>query len=940
MTDRTIGLGGGFMTPDGGGGGASPIVRGYEIHERLGEGGFGEVWRATRLDPGPRVVAVKILRTRVATERDADRFRREARLLARLEHPGIAAVLDSGTLGDGRPWFAIEFVDGRPLGEVVAGDCSIEDGLGMLRDACDAIAHAHARGIVHCDLKPANILVSGGPGNRVVKVIDFGVARLHEGDEPGRTMTVTETGGVLGTPAYMAPEQLISGEIDTRVDVWAMGVILAEMLAGRRPFAVSDADGGMLEEQRRIREEEPTSPSGGLTTMRRREPAEAAALAARRGREIDAFVRELRRELDWVVLRCVARRPDDRYASIAALGAELDRYLRHEPLEAGPPGAAYRMRKFVRRHRVGVSVAVSVLLLLIAGIAGTSWGLLKATQAAEAERLARQSAERRLDQFSEINALNRRILTAVDPDVARGLDTSLLERTIESSVELIPDDADPLVRSQLHLTLGEASSHLDRDDRALELMRTSLDEARRSATNDGEIAGLTDELGIADIEASLGKVLIDASSGLDSQTRAAMRSEAESKLRHAIEINERELGPDHVRPLQDRANLARLMMFTGRLEEGLELLRDVHARRLTLFGPDAKATQGSASLLSEILIKLGRGTPSRYEEAAAVVRELLGELPDPSDPDLSPTALLLLNNLAIAESRLGNQTERLRLLDGIADRIAPLFGEDSTVTLTVQYNHATTLIDRGRFEEASRTLERCLAGYRARTSAGSTQVVRTLGRLGQSARLDGDRAAAEAWFRRVVDESGTAAADDAVPAAMRNERHLDAAGACLQLSSLARSESRIPEARQWLDRARGHLDSVPDDPMLAGLLAAESIEVALADPSRPVGTDDQHPDPELVEELDQHRNRIDSTLENLPEALRRERATMLLAGGRLAWHRGGDPEESAALAAEIESLLAEDGTVSSQPLAEALAAWRAEFADAASVKTPASPSTE
>jgi tetratricopeptide (TPR) repeat protein len=761
----------------------------------------------------------------------------------------------------------------------------------------------------------------------VVKVIDFGVARLHEGDEPGRTMTVTETGGVLGTPAYMAPEQLISGEIDTRVDVWAMGVILAELLAGRRPFAVSDADGGMLEEQRRIREEEPSSPSDELTTMRRRDPAEAAALAARRGREVRDLVRELRRELDWVVLRCVARRPDDRYASISALGDELGRFLRHEPLEAGPLEAAYRVRKFVRRHRIAVSAAATVMVLLIAGIAGTSWGLLKATEAAKAERLARETAERRLDQFGEINTFNRRILTAVDPDVARGLDKSLLERTIESSVDLIDDDADPLVRSQLHLTLGEAWSHLDRADQALELMRKSLDEANRSASIDGGIDGLTDELGIADIEASLSKVLIDASSGLDSETQAAMRSEAESMLRHAIEVNERELGADHVRTLQDRANLAWLMMITGRLEEGLELLRDVHDRRLTLFGPNAKPTLNSASLLSDILIKLGRGTPSRYEEAGDVVRELLGEHPDPSDPGLSPATLLLLNNLAIVESRLGHQDERLRLLDGIATQVEPLFGANSTTTMTVLYNHATTLIDRGRFDEATATLERCLAGYRARTAPGSTQIVRTLSRLGQVARLAGDRRMATGWFEQVANEAGNVAADETVPARTRDERHLDAAGACLQMAAMARADEQFADARGWLAWSEHHLKSTESpDPILPGLAAAERIELALADPS--AATDAGESETADAIGFDDTVAQIDATLATLPMARRRERATMMLATGRLAWRRDGDATRSKEIAAEIEALLAADGTVSSRPVAEALAAWRDEIADA------------
>lgn len=929
MTEPTIGLGGGFGEPTGGGVGTPPAIRGYEIGDRLGEGGYGEVWKATRLDPGPRVVAIKVLRTRVATARDADRFRREAALLARLDHPGIATVLDSGTLDDGRPWFAIEFVDGRPLGDLLDESCPLEERLELVRQACGAIAHAHARGIVHCDLKPANILVAGSPGRRTVKVIDFGVARLHEGEQPGSTLTVDATGGVLGTPAYMAPEQLTSGDIDTRVDVWAMGVVLTELLAGRRPFETAPEDGGMLEEQRRIREEEPTAPSAGLTTILRRDPGAAETIAARRGRALDDLVRTLRRELDWVVMRCLARRPEDRYASVSALSEDLGRYLRHEPLEAGPPDAGYRIRKFVRRHRAAVAAAAAMVVLLLAGIAGTSVGLVRATRSATLQREARESAERRLDQFGEINALNRRILTIVNPDLARGLDTTLLERTLESSASLVPEDADPLVRSQLFLTLGESWSHLDKADRALELMRAALDEAATSATQDGEIAGLTDELGLAEIGGSLGKVLIDASRSSDAETRKSMRDEAETRLREAIEVNTRTLGPDHVRTLQDRANLAWLMMITGRLEDGLTEMRDVHGRRLAILGPQDKSTLGSASLLSDVLIKLGRSTPSRYEEARDVVVELLGERPDPTRADSSPAELVLLNNLAIAESRLGNQSERLRLLDGIAERIAPVFGPENLVTLTIRYNHATTLIDRGRFADADASLQSCLAGYRARTSPGSTQVVRTLGRLGQSARLDGRPSDARRWFTRLLDESTEAAGDETTPAGIRRERHLDASGALLQLAVLARLDGRAADARGRLAESSEQVESAGGDPILPGLIAAEVIEVALANPATDDRDADAVPDASLDLaldlELDLAAEAIVSTLESIPESKRRERAAMRLALGRLDWTRTGDPDEAAETIAAIEALIEADGTRASLPIAEAVDDWRAEI---------------
>ncbi|MAD78426.1 MAG: hypothetical protein CMJ51_03535 [Planctomycetaceae bacterium] len=862
-------------------------IRGYQVGEFLGRGGFGDVWKGTRLHPGPTTVAIKVLRNRLAGDRDLERFRRESMILGRLEHPAIATVFDAGTLDDGRPWFAMEFVDGSSLGDVVRDGLPIEEALEIMEGVCRGVGHAHAKGIIHCDLKPENILVSHIDGQWRPKVIDFGVATAIEGDEPGRTC-LRSTDVMPGTPEYMAPEQLASGEVDTRVDVWALGVILSEVVSGRRPFEVSAEDGGVLEEQRRIRTEEATSPSRGLGRLERRDAVAAAEIAGRRGTSTRALIRVLRRDIDWMVLRCLERDPDGRYPSVSALGDELGRHRRHEPLEAGPPNVGYRAKKFIRRNRLPVGLVALVLLVLFAGLLGTGFGLVRAVE-------ARQVAESRLSGLVEMTDFGREILTSVNPTVAQGLDNELMLQMLERSRGKIRDSGNLLVRSQLLFTLAQAWAHLGEYELALETGRESLGLARSSLEAAGPTPQFTDPKALSKMEGALAMIMNNAARRLPTEQKAEMRGRAEEMFNRVIAFDTDTLGAEHRDTLRNRINLGSLLLQSpARRDEGLEMIRSVHEIRVRILGPDHERALSSASLLSDALIRL-----KRYEEARTMLLGLFGESPDTTGAELGSQEVLLLNNLAVAESRLGNTSERFRLLDGISDRVEPLFGAENTVALTLLYNHGTTLLDRGRLSEAEARFRRCLDGFEARTSPGSMQRIRSRGRLAQSVMLQGlleDESRCDEAMRLFI-QMENAALDLATNAAAATSTRMrswgDAAAAASKRASIARRIGRLDEAREAISGAEDHLARVTpgSESMLDGLVAAERLRFE----SDPVST-------RLV-------SRIEASIETLSTSRRRECAIMTLA---LAEHDRVKRGENwfADQCLEIEEMLSADSSPS------------------------------
>ena len=360
-------------------------VDGYRILALLGEGGMGAVYLAEQLEPVQRQVALKILKRGMDTDQVVARFRAERQSLAVMHHPSVATVYDAGATPSGLPYFVMELVEGLPLDEYCDRErLDVPDRVRLFLQICHAVQHAHQKGIIHRDLKPSNILVATSNGDPLPKIIDFGIARAVESARDGPRLTQEDQS--LGTPAYMAPEQVegVHAEVDTRTDIYSLGVVLYELLTGVLPF---DAKGNSWALWAKALLEEPPLPSERVGSFAETQHT----VQATRQSSLASLRRALRGDLDWIVLKALEKEPARRYATASGFARDIERYLSHTPVEARPPSAAYRTRKFVRRHRAGVSFAALITLML------AGFGVIQAVQANRV-RQARDLAEVRRDQ--------------------------------------------------------------------------------------------------------------------------------------------------------------------------------------------------------------------------------------------------------------------------------------------------------------------------------------------------------------------------------------------------------------------------------------------------------------------------------------------------------------------------------------------------------------
>jgi non-specific serine/threonine protein kinase/serine/threonine-protein kinase len=574
----------------------------YRVLEQIGEGGMGVVYLAEQAPPLVRRVAIKLIRAAVSGERALARFESERQTLAVMDHPNIARVFDAGSASDLRPYFVMEYVDGESITDYCdARRLGIEPRLELFLRVCDGVQHAHRNAVIHRDIKPSNILVTTVDGIAVPKIIDFGVAKALD-NEPVPASRLTQFGQIIGTPEYISPEQaaLGGGGVDTRTDVYALGVVLYELLVGSRPFEREHGpDPSFLDLCRRIREEEPERPS--VRAMRGSSPESAL----KRGLLPRALVRRLRRDLDAIVMKALEKDPARRYATPSDLAADLERHLEHRPIHARPPGPIDRFRKVLRRHRAASAVIAALSTTLI------GFAIVGGVQAVR----ARREASRAEAQAQIANEVQEFVLGAMDSPgalVGGSWGTSLVdlpnrEKLYRRIRERFADQ--PVLLSQL---LFAAANHFTASSSAARDVEVMVEARGRIVSllgPDSALALATTE-SLARTDVNLGRY-----------------AEAEPLLLDTLERRRRLGGSDDPGAWRTTALLGFVYKIWRKHDRAAPLFEAAIARLEPRLGPDDRDVLSTKVGLSGSYLELGRyaETENLLQPAVDRIRRVFGK---------------------------------------------------------------------------------------------------------------------------------------------------------------------------------------------------------------------------------------------------------------------------------------------------------------------------
>jgi serine/threonine protein kinase/tetratricopeptide (TPR) repeat protein len=665
---------------------AGSLVAGrYRLLEMVGEGGMGTVWAAEQVQPVRRKVAVKLIKAGMDSRAVLARFEAERQALALMDHPNIAKVLDGGTTEGGRPFFVMEYVEGVPFTRYCDdARLSVAERLSLFATVCEAVQHAHTKGVIHRDLKPGNVLIAVNDGRRVPKVIDFGLAKAM--NQPLTEHSVLTVQGVMiGTPLYISPEQaeVNNPDVDTRTDVYALGVILYELLTGTTPLELQRFhEAAWHEVLRLIKEEDPPRPSARLSGS-----DSLPGVAALRQLEPVRLTRLVRGELDWIVMKCLEKDRSRRYETANGLARDIQRYLADESVEACPPSVGYRLSKFLRRNKGPVLSLVLLLLLLAGGVVGTTVGLVQAERARRGERRAKETAEKRLAQTERGADLLGSIFEDLDPraeeKAGRPLRAILGDRLDRAAADLEGDHVgDPLVVAGLQDRLGRTYLALGHAAKAKALF------TRAAATRRASLgAGHPDTLAVMSRQGLALK-------------NAGELNEAIALCEQVRDAQVKKLGADHDATLATLNHLATSYWKAGRLSEAGALLEQIHGALSRKRGPDHDQTLDALDNLSGVYVGLGRGT-----EATALA-EQVRDARVKKHGVAHPRAIASLNNLAFRYQAVGKMRKALALFEEARDAIVPKLGADHPLTLIVLDNLARMYRAFGRTDEAIPLAER------------------------------------------------------------------------------------------------------------------------------------------------------------------------------------------------------------------------------------------
>ncbi len=779
----------------------------YEILGVLGEGGMGTVYLGRQSEPIEREVAVKVIKLGMDTEEVLRRFELERRTLSMMDHEGIAQVLDAGTTAEGRPYFVMERVVGLPITDHCDREqLTLPRRLALFVEVCRAIQHAHQRGILHRDIKPNNILVTVRDGRAVPKVIDFGLARAMSRDDEGGT-TMTQAGQILGTPAYMSPEQADYGvdDLDSRSDIYSLGVLLYELLTGSRPFGHRLRTARVAEIQRILREEEPDKPSRQVG----RESSLSQKIAQRRGDSTRGLTRRLQGDLDWIVMKAISKERDRRYSSASEFAADIERAQRGEAVLAGPASMRYRLKKLIARHRTVVVSSSIVVLAILVGAVAAIWQAFRAT---DAEAVARASAEsertQRLiavaareeaialrgqaedalaeaevsrdaaeDAAAALEAVNQFLLDMLRSADTRqeGPDVRVVD-VLDDARQRIPERFGdrPSIAAQLYEAIGNTYRTLAQSERAEDCYRAAV--AIRRQGDD-----------VAALAASLGTLAVIL--------RQASRSD------EALALYEEVLAIHESTPIDPREravvtfNLANLFVERGQLARGEELFLESLKLHEEQF-PDDPEKQGFMHAA------LGRLSNAKGEAKQAVghferaVDQFRAAYDKPH-----PYLAVALSELSGALGLAGRDEEARDVLDETVQIAEVVLGPEHIHLAQYVHNRAICSINLDQWGRAEADLQRALEILEGQTTSGA-EFQRALVEhdLGRALLRQKQFAEAEPHLR-----SALGSLERLLPS-----KHWRVSAVAASLGVCVGSQDRLDEAETLINRA---LDDLPSEPM-------------------------------------------------------------------------------------------------------------------------------
>jgi len=727
---------------------AGDCIGRYKLLQQIGEGGCGVVYMADQQEPVRRRVALKIIKPGMDTKNVIARFEAERQALAMMDHPNIAKVFDAGATNSGRPYFVMELIRGIKITDYCDEySLTTEERLKLFVQVCQAVQHAHQKGIIHRDIKPSNILVTTTmQGAAMPMVIDFGIAKATTNQQLTDKTLFTAFEMLIGTPAYMSPEQaaITSVDVDTRTDIYSLGVLLYELLTGLTPFDTGELLKSGLDEIRRvIRDQEPLRPSTRLSKMT---IADLTTAAVHRKSEPPTLIRVIRGDLDWIAMKALEKDRTRRYETAYGMGRDVERYLANEPVSARPPSKFYKFKMTVVRNKLLFIGLAVIALLLILGLVIVSASLARERQARrEADAALRQAktdeakAQTEAVRSRQATAFLEDMLRGVGPSVARGRDTIMLREILDRTADRVGKELtnQPSVEAELCSLIGQLYLEIGNYDGAEMTQRRALAiNQKLFGPASKEAAASLDELGQA----------LDKEGNL---------SESENVHRQALAIRKGLYGGQHPEVASSLNDLASVLRHQGKSEDSRVLTQEALDIRRKLFGDDSLAVADTLHNLCVVLGDEGKWVESEAtaREELAIKRKLLG-LEDPA-------VALALNDVAWAAGSNGKPDEAESLQREALAMQRKLLGEENPAVAKTLSSLGERLRKRGDLTAAANLIGTAVAIQRRISGENSPEFLYALDNLAVTLEAEGQLGESEsahrealAWWRQREGSAG------------------------------------------------------------------------------------------------------------------------------------------------------------------------------------------